>query len=201
MDLSDHMVELATEKVRSTGMTNVRFVQGDALSLRFPDEAFDVVVSSYLVHWVPELDRLFAEIRRVLRRGGKLGIIAPAPDRYSELREAYQAIVQRRRPGPAGSRTIEMIGLRLLPSKELLETLRSESFSVQRQFQMSFKERLAPEVYLERISAITDERYLESVPLEERGLVCAEIMQELSKRKSDVLTTESSIFIIARKGG
>lgn len=200
VDLSDRMVELAREKTRGMGLTNVKFVQGDALDLRFPDGAFDVVVSSYLVHWVPDVGRLTSEIQRVLKRGGRLGIIAPAPDRYSELREAYRVIARQRQRRLTDPQVGEIAGLRKMQSGALLEALRSSGFRIDRHFQVSFKERLAPEVYLERISAITDERYLESVPPEERGMVCAEIMRELARsRNSDLLTTESSIFVVATK--
>ncbi len=200
LDLSDRMVELASEKVRDTGLTNVKFVQGDALGLQFSDGAFDAVVSSYLVHWVPDVDRYFSEIHRVLKVGGKLGIIAPSPDMYGELREAYRTIILRHPVYYEGSQVSEMIGLKVLSDEQLLGTLKSAGFGVQRYFQLNFKERLGPEAYIRRVNAITDERYLEPVPPNERDMVREELMLELATHcRSEVLTTECSIFVIGTR--
>jgi ubiquinone/menaquinone biosynthesis C-methylase UbiE len=56
------------------GTTNCRFQPGTAESLAFPDASFDVVVSSLVLHHLPEESRLLAvrEMKRVLRPGGTL---------------------------------------------------------------------------------------------------------------------------------
>lgn len=46
--------------------------EADAVALPFGDERFDAVFSTATFHWVPDHPRLFAEIHRVLRRGGRL---------------------------------------------------------------------------------------------------------------------------------
>ncbi|WP_102124717.1 class I SAM-dependent methyltransferase [Deinococcus planocerae] len=50
----------------------VEWRQADALSLPFPDEAFDVIVCQFGVMFFPDKARAFAEARRVLRPGGHL---------------------------------------------------------------------------------------------------------------------------------
>jgi ubiquinone/menaquinone biosynthesis C-methylase UbiE len=52
---------------------NVDVVRGDATALPFSDRRFSAVVSFTMLHHVPTIalqDRLFAEVARVLRRGG-----------------------------------------------------------------------------------------------------------------------------------
>ncbi|MEO8815842.1 MAG: phthiotriol/phenolphthiotriol dimycocerosates methyltransferase [Mycobacterium sp.] len=46
------------------------FVEGDAESLPFPDESFDVVLNVEASHAYPQLPRFIAEVARVLRPGG-----------------------------------------------------------------------------------------------------------------------------------
>ena len=50
---------------------------GDARALPFEDGAFDAVSASYLLHIVEDLPAVLAEIRRVLRPGGRLVTVTP----------------------------------------------------------------------------------------------------------------------------
>ena len=55
----------------------------DAAELPFGDEAFDLVLGHAVLHHLPELDRAFAEFRRVLRPGGVL-MFAGEPSRHGD---------------------------------------------------------------------------------------------------------------------
>ncbi|HEY8735669.1 MAG TPA: class I SAM-dependent methyltransferase [Candidatus Dormibacteraeota bacterium] len=72
IDAAPEMIEYAGRKARR--LANCRFQPGTAESLAFPDASFDVVVSSLMVHHLPDEIRLKAarEMRRVLRPGGTL---------------------------------------------------------------------------------------------------------------------------------
>jgi ubiquinone/menaquinone biosynthesis C-methylase UbiE len=58
-----------------------RLLEADARALPFADESFDVVTASYLLHLLDRDDRarVIAEARRVLRPGGRLGVVTVAP--------------------------------------------------------------------------------------------------------------------------
>jgi ubiquinone/menaquinone biosynthesis C-methylase UbiE len=73
MDLTAGMIEEASRKARDEGL-DVQFEQGDMAALPFPDNSFDVVVCMLALMHVPPEDhsRVFAEVRRVLRPGGRL---------------------------------------------------------------------------------------------------------------------------------
>jgi ubiquinone/menaquinone biosynthesis C-methylase UbiE len=59
---------------RSRGGT-VRFEVGQGEDLRaFEDESFDAVCMSSVLHWVADKAKALAEVRRVLRPGGRLGV-------------------------------------------------------------------------------------------------------------------------------
>lgn len=72
IDAAPEMIDYATRKARR--MSNCTFQSGTAESLAFPDGTFDVVVSSLMMHHLPDEVRQQAlgEMRRVLRPGGTL---------------------------------------------------------------------------------------------------------------------------------
>jgi ubiquinone/menaquinone biosynthesis C-methylase UbiE len=72
VDPSPAMLTYARNKARGIG--HCQFQIGTAESLDFPDDHFDVVVSSLVLHHLPEELRLPAlrEMRRVLQPGGRV---------------------------------------------------------------------------------------------------------------------------------
>ena len=48
------------------------YVQADGVELPFPEGAFDAVFSTATFHWIKDHDRLFGEVYRVLKPGGRL---------------------------------------------------------------------------------------------------------------------------------
>ncbi len=74
-DLIPEMLEVAADQAQTRGLTNVRFEQGDAESLPFDDRSFDAVTCRIAPHHFPRPDRFIGEVTRVLRPGGKLGLV------------------------------------------------------------------------------------------------------------------------------
>jgi ubiquinone/menaquinone biosynthesis C-methylase UbiE len=70
LDLSLESVRLARRRFEQQGFPP-RFLNGDAENLPFPDASFDVVYSFGVLHHTPNMDRAFAEVRRILRPGGE----------------------------------------------------------------------------------------------------------------------------------
>ncbi len=72
IDLSDEQLAFARRLAAAEGVA-VSFVQGDASDLgRWDDGAFDIVFSSYALHYVPDVERCLREVSRVLVPGGRL---------------------------------------------------------------------------------------------------------------------------------
>jgi ubiquinone/menaquinone biosynthesis C-methylase UbiE len=67
---------LAKSRAASAEMNaeNVEFVEGEADSLPFADDSFDVVISNGVIDLIPDKDAVFSEIYRVLRPGGRIQI-------------------------------------------------------------------------------------------------------------------------------
>jgi demethylmenaquinone methyltransferase/2-methoxy-6-polyprenyl-1,4-benzoquinol methylase len=70
VDFSERMLERARRKA-----PEIDFVQADVLSLPFEDGSFDSAVVGFGVRNVDDLESGLRELRRVLRPGGRLGIL------------------------------------------------------------------------------------------------------------------------------
>jgi SAM-dependent methyltransferase len=75
IDLDEAHLEKARARCARFG-SRVRFQGGDALALPFNDSTFHLVVCRHLVQAVPDAAGVLAEMRRVLRPGGRLHLIA-----------------------------------------------------------------------------------------------------------------------------
>lgn len=75
LDLTAEFCRVAEMLARRTGLSDrVTYRQGDALAMPFPDGAFDIVWSQNASMNIADRDRLYAEMRRVLRPGGRLAL-------------------------------------------------------------------------------------------------------------------------------
>jgi len=75
IDLEESHLARARARCAPFG-SRVRFQHGDALALPFADATFDLVVCRHLIQAVPDAARVLSEIRRVLRLGGRMHLIA-----------------------------------------------------------------------------------------------------------------------------
>ena len=67
------LLERGRERARAEGLA-VRFQEADVEELPFPDESFDVVLSTFGAMFAPDQARTAREMMRVLHPGGRLGM-------------------------------------------------------------------------------------------------------------------------------
>jgi ubiquinone/menaquinone biosynthesis C-methylase UbiE len=75
IDLTVAMLERAAAAIRDQHLNNAELCQMDAEQLDFPDESFDVALSAFGLSSFPNMMRALEECRRILRPGGRLGIV------------------------------------------------------------------------------------------------------------------------------
>ena len=87
-DFAHPMLERAFAKSNGSGL---RWVEADALRLPFPDGSFDLITSAFGFRNLADYDAGLREMIRVLRRGGRVGILeCSVPDgRLGKLYAVY----------------------------------------------------------------------------------------------------------------
>ena len=77
VDTAAVQIERARSLATEMGVPNVRFEQGDAYALPFPDGSFDLVNANALLQHLSDPVRALREFRRVLRPGGRAAVSDP----------------------------------------------------------------------------------------------------------------------------
>ena len=90
VDIAHGMLKKAREKKR--WLSKGAFAQASADALPFPDESIDVVFSNLLLPWANDPAIIFAEIARVLRKGGVFTFATLGPDSLQEISRAWGSI-------------------------------------------------------------------------------------------------------------
>jgi ubiquinone/menaquinone biosynthesis C-methylase UbiE len=135
------LLERARERADAERLC-LEFREADAEALPFPDETFDVVVSTFGVMFTPDQDRAAAELIRVCKRGGKIGLANWTPEGFiGQLFKTIGGHV----PPPPGARSPALWGTRARLA-ELFEPHASSIKSAARHFVFRYR---SPEHWLE----------------------------------------------------
>ena len=127
IDPSPGMVSLAQEKAKKSG-SKAEFRLAVVEDLPFPDASFDVVLSSLMIHHLPEDVRRkgFQEIKRVLRPGGRFLVFDLSGK--GSLVWRILSIVGHRLPSDYAQQLSEMVGAagfapQIIPSQKQYVTV------------------------------------------------------------------------------
>ena len=74
LDMTDEMLALARRNAHEAGVTNVHFLKGVIEQIPLPSESIDVVISNCVINLSVDKPAVLAEMARVLKPGGRLGI-------------------------------------------------------------------------------------------------------------------------------
>ncbi len=74
LDMTDEMLALARRNAAEAGAENVEFLKGHIEAIPLPADSIDVVISNCVINLAADKQAVFAEIARVLRPGGRLGV-------------------------------------------------------------------------------------------------------------------------------
>ena len=74
LDMTDEMLDLARRNADEAGVGNVEFLKGYIEDIPLPDASVDVVISNCVINLSADKPVVFAEMARVLRPGGRIGV-------------------------------------------------------------------------------------------------------------------------------
>ncbi len=90
LDMTDEMLELARSNAAEAGAANVEFRKGRIEAIPLPDASVDVVISNCVINLSTDKAAVLAEIARVLRPGGRMGVSDVVSD--DDLTPAERAV-------------------------------------------------------------------------------------------------------------
>ncbi|MCU1338314.1 MAG: class SAM-dependent methyltransferase [Bryobacterales bacterium] len=82
LDLTPALLDRARENSRIARMDHIVWTEGDAESLPYPDASFDVVLSQFGHMFAPRPEVAVAEMRRVLKSGGRVAFATWPPEHF-----------------------------------------------------------------------------------------------------------------------
>ncbi len=74
VDMTDEMIDRARKAIASAGAANVEVRKGIIEELPVEDDSVDLVISNCVINLSPEKEKVFAEIHRVLKPGGRMRV-------------------------------------------------------------------------------------------------------------------------------
>lgn len=98
IDMTEEMIELANENKKKLGFTNVDFRLGEIEDLPIDKDSTNVVISNCVLNLVPDKEKAFSEIHRILKKGGHfcvsdIVLVGNLPEGLKKSAEMYAGCV------------------------------------------------------------------------------------------------------------
>lgn len=98
IDMTEEMIDLANKNNEQLGFTNVDFRLGEIEDLPIDKDSTDVVISNCVLNLVPDKEKAFAEIYRILKKDGHfcvsdIVLVGNLPEGLKKSAEMYAGCV------------------------------------------------------------------------------------------------------------
>jgi len=182
-DVSLQPLQMAAQRARERGLRNAGFQQADAHFLPLADGSFDRVTSRLGVMFFSDVSRALAEMRRVLKPGGRVTLLAWGPRRQPYF-ESTIGVILSAVPGSALPRSGEQM-FRFGQNGVLAGALAEAGFSdIEEQFRViPWSWPGTPENVWEYFQEVTVpfRPLIEAIPAEQRAQVSSEVLTALRR--------------------
>lgn len=127
-DVSRKMLDIARDKAKTAGITNVTFEQADITDLEVADDTYDVIMGHSILHLLPNKEAVIAKAHRMLKPGG---IFVSSTTCMGHLNPILKMII-------AIGRTLGLLPpIQLISVDELAGHIRDAGFTIGQQWQPS----------------------------------------------------------------
>ncbi len=100
IDISNGMLELGRKKIAKLNLQDsIVLQQADSENLPFPDETFDAITVAFGVRNFEHLEQGLSEMRRVLKKGGKLVVLEFSKPKQTGFKKIYTIYMKTITPG------------------------------------------------------------------------------------------------------
>lgn len=110
VDIEPKMLDMLKERAAEEKVENIQYVQSDLEHIPLPDGAVEKIIAAFVLHEVPNLERVLNEIGRLLKPGGQVLVLE------------WEAVEGKEGP-PLAER---------IPSQQLVHTLNRHGFDTER---------------------------------------------------------------------
>ncbi|MFN8154864.1 MAG: arsenite methyltransferase [Bacteroidia bacterium] len=98
IDFTEAMIDKARTNAEKLGFNNVEFRQGDIEKMPVGGNVADVIVSNCVLNLVPDKEKVFSEMFRVLKKGGHFSVsdivlVGHLPEKWKATAELYAGCV------------------------------------------------------------------------------------------------------------
>lgn len=206
LDLTPALLERARAAAEREKLGNVTFYVGDANATPFRDGEFDLITCGYALHHIAEPARTVAEVARLLRRGGRLGLMDLIVPEDAVMAEENNLIERLR--DASHTRTLKVSELRELAEGEGLRILREEVSERLRSFDEwmliagagpGTKAYQATREYMEPLVELDGTGFRPRYATEADALRVPPIAKEPRVRAGDLLWTQTSVAIVGER--
>lgn len=186
IDITSAMLQHAEEKRLQNNILNVRFQMGDAESIPFPDETFDIVTCGSAFHHFANPMRVLKEMTRVTKPKGKVSLSDTiTSDRWKKA--AFHNRLEQQRD-PSHIRNLPLPELVRMFGEAGLFDIRTFTYETQRELNEWFAISKTPSDAAEKVK----KAFIDSIPDDKTGL-------KVRIENGGVLFTHTSAWIVGTK--
>lgn len=181
LDMTDEQLQKAEGLRDQYGFTNVSFHKGYLEKLPFEDNSFDVVISNGVINLCPEKAKVFKEIGRVLKQGGRLAIADIVSEKSLPDNVVCDATLWASCIGGASqedeySEAIKSGGL------NIVAVVTNESYA----FISSSAQSASKKYGVKSVSLLAEKKLVADISLNAPGLACANLTPAIKKEMQNL---------------
>ncbi|BAU28900.1 demethylmenaquinone methyltransferase/2-methoxy-6-polyprenyl-1,4-benzoquinol methylase [Aneurinibacillus soli] len=89
LDFSQNMLDVGAQKIKTKQLDQITLVNGDAMSIPYPDNTFDYATIGFALRNVPDYKQVIREMMRVVKPGGQVVSLEVSKPPFAPYRKLF----------------------------------------------------------------------------------------------------------------